>query len=92
MDAFIGELLSSGAQKGVIYSFSGFTKPAIDKAQAKGISCCRLYQDETTNLPESLLFDAYLLTPVAHFRPTVLEYSIGQPETVNDLLDQIYQV
>jgi hypothetical protein len=87
MDAFIGELLSSGAQKGIIYSFSGFTVPAIKKAHAKGISCCRLYQNEPPNLPDSLLFDAYLLTPTFHFNPIVLEHSTGQPETVNELLD-----
>ena len=33
------------------------------------------------------MFDAYLLTPAAHFRPVVLEYSTGQPETINELLD-----
>ena len=87
IDAFVGELLSSGAQKGVIYSLSGFTEPALKKAQVKGISCCRLYQNEIPDLPESLLFDAYLLTPAVHFRPVVLEYSIGQPETINELLD-----
>jgi hypothetical protein len=32
---------------------------------------------------------SYLLTPAVHIKPFVLEYSIGQPETVNELLDLI---
>jgi len=85
MDAFIGELQSSGAQKGVIYSYSGFTKPALEKAQARGISCCRLYQDEVSDLPEMLSFHAFLLTPAVHFWATWLETIEGQPETLGEL-------
>src|SRR4051794_21313108 len=33
LDAFIGELLSSGAHKGVIYSLVGFTRGALAKAK-----------------------------------------------------------
>jgi len=87
IDAFVGELLSSGAQKGVIYSYSGFTKPALDKARVKGISCCRLYTNEVLDLPELLLFDAYLLTPAAHFYAVRLKSAEGQPETIGDLLN-----
>ncbi len=59
MDAFLGELQSSGAHKGVIYAFSGFTAPAITKAKALGISCCKLYQNSPPELPESLMFVFY---------------------------------
>ncbi len=59
MDAFIGELGSSGAHKGVIYAFSGFTDPAITKAKQKGISCCKLYQNSPAELPDSLIFLFY---------------------------------
>lgn len=65
IDHFWGEFQSSGAHKGVIYSHSGFTQPAIEKATVKGISCCRLYQKEPADLPESLAFTAYLTAPQA---------------------------
>jgi hypothetical protein len=63
IDAFHGELLSSGAHKGIIYSSSGFTKPALEKANALGICCCGLYSDEPPDLPEVMVFRAYCLTP-----------------------------
>jgi len=85
MDAFIGELLSSGAQKGVIYSYSGFTKPALEKAKARGISCCRLYQGEPADIPEVLNFHAYLMTPVFHFWAAWLEVIEDQPQTLGEL-------
>ena len=34
IDAFRGELLSSNAGMGILYSFSGFTKPALEKRNA----------------------------------------------------------
>lgn len=61
MDAFIGELASSGASKGVLYSVSGFTKPALAKAAKRGISCCVLLVDAAPLMPEMLLFEAYHL-------------------------------
>jgi hypothetical protein len=87
IDAFIGELLSSGAQKGVIYSYSGFTKPALDKAKARGISCCRLYQNEPADIPEMLSFHAYLLTPAFHFWAAWLELIEGQPQILGELYE-----
>ncbi|WP_421849109.1 restriction endonuclease [Novosphingobium sp.] len=54
IDAFIGELISSGAQKGVIYSLNGFTKTAIEKAQVKGISCCILLKGKPPPIPNLL--------------------------------------
>jgi len=87
IDAFIGELLSSGAQKGVIYSYSGFTKPALDKAKARGISCCRLYQNEPPDIPELLSFHAYLMTPAFHFWAAWLEAIDGQPNTLGELFE-----
>ena len=61
MDSFIGELASSGASKGVLYSVSGFTKPALAKAAKRGISCCVLLVDAAPLIPEMLLFEAYHL-------------------------------
>lgn len=59
IDAFHGELLNSGANKGVLYALSRFTKPALEKARALGISCCGLYQHKAPDLPEQLPFHAY---------------------------------
>jgi hypothetical protein len=63
IDTFVGELLSSRAHKGVIYSYSGFTGPALEKAAAKGICCCRLFRNEPPEMPESILFRVYASTP-----------------------------
>lgn len=59
MDAFVGEILSAGANKGVIYSYSGFTTPAIEKAQQRGICCCTLYSQRPPDIPEVLSFNSY---------------------------------
>lgn len=59
IDAFCGELQSSGAHKGVLYSYGGFTKPALAKADRLGISCCALFAGRQGELPESLRFSAY---------------------------------
>lgn len=61
IDAFLGELLSSRAHKGVIYSHSGFTGPALEKARARGVCCCRLYDNEHAELPPSISFEAFCL-------------------------------
>lgn len=60
IDAFNGELISSEAHKGVIYSYSGFNKNAVEKCKVLGISCCKLYNNQPADLPEVLLFDYYL--------------------------------
>lgn len=63
-DAFNGELISSGAQLGVIYSYSGFGANAIEKAKALGISCCRLFENQSADIPESLVFmGSYCCSP-----------------------------
>ena len=59
IDAFVGELLSSRAHKGVIYSYSGFTVAAIEKAEAHGISCCKLFQNEPADIPSALSFTTH---------------------------------
>lgn len=64
IDAFNGELLSSGAQLGVVYSFSGFAKNAILKAKKLGISCCSIYENEPANIPIDIVFaKSYCCTP-----------------------------
>lgn len=59
IDAFWGEFQSSGANKGVIYSHAGFTKPALAKAVRRGLSCCVLIEDGPPPIPEALAFSAY---------------------------------
>lgn len=55
VDAFNGEFISSGAQVGVIYSFSGFGEKAICKAKKLGFHCCQLYLNQPADLPESIV-------------------------------------
>jgi len=64
IDAFNGELISSGAQLGVIYSYSGFGSKAIDKAINLGVSCCKLYENKPADIPKSLIFvSSYCCSP-----------------------------
>ncbi len=59
IDAFNGEFIASRANKGVIYSKTGFTDAAIDKSKVLGFSCCRLYSNQPPDLPEALILSAY---------------------------------
>lgn len=59
IDAFVGELRASGAQKGVLYSHAGFSKPALAKAERLGISCCGLFESRPADLPLVLAVEAY---------------------------------
>lgn len=59
MDAFLGELSSSGAAVGVLYSYSGFSPAALEKARARGVSCCSLYENEPAHIPGSIIYDSY---------------------------------
>lgn len=62
--AFCDEKRSTGASNGVIYSKSGFTKPAVTKAQINGISCCRLYDNEPSDPPASFWIEHFACKPV----------------------------
>jgi hypothetical protein len=64
IDHFSGELESSGANIGIIYSRRGFTSTAIAKAKTLQINCCRLYRNEPADLPETLVFASYCFVPV----------------------------
>ncbi len=64
IDHFNGEFISSGAQIGIIYSKSGFNDHAIQKSRQLRFHCCKLYEDEPADLPESLSFG-----PAYNFRP-----------------------
>lgn len=68
LDAFVGELRSSGANKGVLYAYSGFTKPALQKAHAIGISCCVLFEGSAPEIPVVLAFNAYCFRELVSLR------------------------
>ncbi len=55
LDHFNGEFISSGAQLGIIYSKAGFNDRALEKAKALSFHCCKLYDNEPAELPESLV-------------------------------------
>ncbi|MEW6659509.1 MAG: restriction endonuclease [Thermodesulfobacteriota bacterium] len=59
IDAFNGELISSGAHLGVIYSYSGFSENAIQKAKTLRISCCRLFENEPPDIPDTLFLSRF---------------------------------
>lgn len=64
IDHFNGEFQSSGAQIGIIYARTGYTDPAIQKAKSFGFHCCKLYEDQPADLPESLVLGlAYTFRP-----------------------------
>jgi len=56
---FRDEVRSTRANVGVIYSNTGFTKPALEKAEANAITCCRLYQREPADTPDVLCFEQF---------------------------------
>lgn len=59
IDAFAGELASSGAHKGVLYAHSGFSKPALEKAEKLGVSCCVLLDNQPAPIPDILSFSSF---------------------------------
>lgn len=61
--SFCNEVHSTGASTGVIYARAGFTKPALAKAKANGLSCCRLYLNEAGELPEAVAMTCFLSNP-----------------------------
>jgi hypothetical protein len=83
---FCDEKRSTGASTGVIYSRSGFTRPAVKKAQANGISCCRLYDNEPADLPTAIWLEHFLCKSTIELRSskTQTENRLG---TWNDLFN-----
>lgn len=58
-----GEIRSTAATCGVIYSRYGYTKSAQLKALANNIVCCRLFQSQPADLPEIIPFPTYACKP-----------------------------
>ncbi|MHC4085545.1 MAG: restriction endonuclease [Planctomycetota bacterium] len=63
IESFAAEVRATRASTGIIYSSSGFTKPAIKKAKSYGLPCCRLFRSEPGELPKSLVFWHYACYP-----------------------------
>jgi len=74
---FRDEVRSTGASTGVIYSHSGFTKVALEKARSSGLSCCQIYQNEPADIPEAICFEQFLCSPQA--RLDLLDQTIDHP-------------
>ena len=62
---FRDEIRSTGASTGIIYSKSGFTRQALEKAQASGIVCCRLYQNQPAEMPVLTGIESFIFSPEA---------------------------
>jgi len=63
IESFASEVRTTRASTGVIYSSSGFTKPAVDKSASYGLSCCRLFRNEPGEIPKYLVFWQYVCYP-----------------------------
>lgn len=61
--SFCDEVRSTRASTGVIYARGGFTQPALKKATANGLSCCRLFLNEHGELPKSVQLYCFLSNP-----------------------------
>lgn len=76
----------------MIYSYSGFTQPALEKAGAKGICCCRLFRNELPELPESISFRAYACTPSLTVRLLSPPRSNSTPSKWEELLPLVDEI
>jgi hypothetical protein len=81
---FCDEVRSTRANVGVIYSRSGFSKPALQKAQVNGYSCCRIFQNEPADLPHSIYFEQFACYPQVRLEITT-NNQIGVLKTWNDV-------
>ncbi len=84
--AFINEVRSTGASTGILYSKSGFTKPAVKKAAANGLSCCRLYENEQPDIPTLLIFHHFTSRPVRQFN-YIASNNLNDVQNWGDLYD-----
>jgi hypothetical protein len=60
IETFSSEIESTSASTGVIYSSSGFSAAALEKAKAKGINCCQLFCNKPSPLPPKLSLNSYV--------------------------------
>lgn len=88
IESFSGEISSRRATNGVLFSRSGFTKPALEKAEKLGISCCQLFDNEPIYIKSVLLFSHFVC-----FAKIFLEIkevkTISSIDTWNDLFSTV---
>jgi hypothetical protein len=63
VESLMGEMRSTGANAGVLYSPVGFTKQALVKAGKNGITCCKWCEGEPPELPADLPLEAFVAVP-----------------------------
>ncbi|MDE1150302.1 MAG: restriction endonuclease [Azospirillaceae bacterium] len=83
VDAFIGELASSGANVGVIYSASGFTKDALAKTKRRGISACILLANQPPPVPNVITVEVYFLDERIHLVAQGVTGPVNWPDLLN---------
>jgi Restriction endonuclease len=86
IEKFKGEIESVGASSGVIYSSSGFYRPALKKAKALGITCCVLLRNEPPKFPDHLWITSYLFKSCVRFGMGRRSGDFASFKTWNDLL------
>lgn len=59
IDHFYGEFVNSNANKGILYSYSGFNGKAVEKAEKLKISCMTIVNEEKSNVPISISFEPF---------------------------------
>jgi hypothetical protein len=84
---FLGEVHSTGATMGVIYSNVGFTAPALKKATANRIACCRLYQNEPADIPSLVWVDQFVCVLRLHHPKAEVDGHVLRTLTWSDLLN-----
>lgn len=89
IDHFIGELLSSEADKGVIYSYQGFNDLAIEKCKSNHICCMKLYQNQPPDIPEILILPhSYCCYPRFHLAVIWKKDPDNSLNTWNDIFNR----
>lgn len=63
IDRFYGEFLNSGAHIGLLYSYSGFSRPALEKAKKLDIPTYTLFSGEPNRIPQRIEFYWLLTLP-----------------------------
>jgi len=107
IESFAAEVRSTKASTGVIYSSSGFTRPALKKATSYGLSCCRLFRDEPAEIPQQLIVWAYCCIPMPRMRVEplqalkkkgiiywndLLKIKVNKNQTLSDcVIERLYQ-
>ncbi len=60
IETMIAQVESYGANYGILYSSSGFTKPALKKARIKKIRCCSLLSDGSPEVPPDIFCEIFI--------------------------------